>query len=113
MIPHNTAAAPTSPTNTPAPNFTGVAAAFGDDAVRDSIIELPRVTEVLTPLSVCVPTDDTFTNGLDDMVGSEVVVSVEDTDSVDVMESDIDGVGVNVGVSVDVSDTWRTSKLAL
>lgn len=109
---HNTAATPNIPASTPAPNLTGVAAAFGDDRLRDSIKELAVATEGLIPLSVCVPTDETFANGFDEIVGSEVMLA-EDTDPVDVTESDTGRVGVGVSVDVDVLDTWRTLKLAL
>ncbi|KAI1654720.1 hypothetical protein F4813DRAFT_370037 [Daldinia decipiens] len=111
---HNTAAAPSMPASTPAPNLTGVAAAFGEDTLRDSVKELSVATEGLSAPSVCVATDETLANGFDEIVSSEVVLA-EDSDPVDVIESDAGriGVGVGVGVSVDVLDTSQASKLTL
>lgn len=113
---HSTAATiPATPASTPTPIFAGVAAAFGDVVVGDSVSEPLIVTEGLMPprVSVNVPVDVMFMNGLVKTVGVEVMLVVE-FDAVNVDVAVAEPVPVNdvpcivvdiVGMSSEVLET--------
>lgn len=125
---HSTAAIiPNTPASTPAPIFAGVAAAFGDVVVGDSVSEPLIVTEGLIPpsVSVKVPVDVTFTKGPDVIVGIEVTLSLVLMEELDTVNVDVNvaepvpvddesGIVVDiVGVSSDVLETRRAFMLAV